>query len=400
METPPTTCNDSDIPSSDGKQSNNCVHILAIIRHPVGGIRTFIRYVYTNFNKANYHFTLLAPDLPELHVLLNDLKCFETDFIPINQNPSGFHFFLSVSKAIFGGKFDLVHSHGFTSGLCSILPSILTKTPHIMTSHDILQQNQFQGMKGLLKKKVLSLLFPMIDVIHAVSNDARANLIEFLPRLRCHNNKVVAIQNGIEVERFNNSQTRDFRHELELGNNTFLIGFLGRFMSPKGFRYLIEALELMLLNDLPKKPLILTFGEGCFVREEIAGVTKRGLDRYVNFLPFVPNPASTIKGLDVVVMPSLWEACPLQPMEAMVSGVPVIGTNCIGLREVLEDTSAKIITPKDSKALANAIIEEMSNPSTYKSRQFAGEAAIRFDVKKQASRLEHIILNLIKQKSS
>ena len=132
METPPTTCNDSDIASSAGKQPNNCVHILAVIRHPVGGIRTFIKYVYTNFNKTNYHFTLLAPDLPELHVLLNDLKCFKIDFIPIEKNPSDFLLFLAVSKAIVGGKIDLVHSHGFTSGLCATLPSILTKIPHIM----------------------------------------------------------------------------------------------------------------------------------------------------------------------------------------------------------------------------------------------------------------------------
>ena len=40
------------------------------------------------------------------------------------------------------------------------------------------------------------------------------------------------------------------------------------------------------------------------------------------FLPFVTNIASTLKGLDVVVMPSLWEACPLLAMETLVAGIP------------------------------------------------------------------------------
>lgn len=385
-----------DITNSATNSLKNYIHILSVIRNPVGGIRTFIRYVYTNFNKANYHFTLLAPDLPELHVLLNDLKCFKIDFISIKKNPSDSYFFLSVSKAILGRKFDLVHSHGFASGLCSVLPSILAKTPHVMTSHDILQQNQFSAIKGFLKKKVLSLLFPMINVIHAVSHDSRANLIEFLPSLKKHN-KVVVVPNGIEVERFKKPQKRDFRRELGIGKDAFLIGFLGRFMSLKGFHYLIQAINIIQKNSNLKKPFaVITFGWGGFIREEQKYIQEKGLQNYFYFLPFTPDVADAIKGLDVIAIPSLSETGPILPMEAMVSGVTVIGTNCIGLREVLEDTPAKIVPPKDSKALANAIIDEMSNPSVFQSQHFADKAAIRFDVKNQADKLEHIILNLIK----
>jgi glycosyltransferase involved in cell wall biosynthesis len=188
------------------------------------------------------------------------------------------------------------------------------------------------------------------------------------------------------------------RQELGLPSDGFLIGFLGRFMSQKGFRYLVDALAAMVqTKGLPRRSILLTFGDDGFIREEREAVTKRGLRKVVHFLPFVPDIASTLKGLDVVVMPSLWEACPLLPMEAMVAGVPVIGTNCIGLREVLQDTPAKVVPTRDGVALAEALIHEMKDPTTSAARAFVAEAADRFEVKRQVVELEKLMLSLLKR---
>jgi glycosyltransferase involved in cell wall biosynthesis len=94
-------------------------------------------------------------------------------------------------------------------------------------------------------------------------------------------------------------------------------------------------------------------------------------------------------------MPSLWEACGLLAMETMVAGVPLIGTNCIGLREVLRDTPAVAVSPRDSVSLANELFDEMNSPSTTKALEFLEEASRRFDVRKQAKELEDILLELI-----
>ena len=100
---------------------------------------------------------------------------------------------------------------------------------------------------------------------------------------------------------------------------------------------------------------------------------------------------------DVVVMPSLWEACGLLAMEAMVSGVPLIGTDCVGLREVLKGTPAAVVSTKDSAALASAILNEMDNPSTSRAREFVTEAATRFHVKRRASEIEDLMLVYLKE---
>ncbi|MEA3438062.1 MAG: glycosyltransferase family 4 protein, partial [Thermodesulfobacteriota bacterium] len=320
-------------------------------------------------------------------------------YLPIVSTPSTFTFFKAVFHAIVKGKYDLVHSHGFTAAICSILPSIISRSPHLFTSHDVFTRQQLQGIKGALKKMLFSFLLPFIDVIHSVSHDAEENFLEYLPSLRLIRWKLITIPNGIEVERFINNNRREFSKELKLPENVFLIGFLGRFMAQKGFKYLIGALELMNEStNLQKTPVILAFGGDAFVREEKEYVQQKGLQDSVYFLPFTPNIAAVLRGLDVVAIPSLWEACPLLPMEAMISGIPIIGTNCIGLREVLKQAPSVMVPIKDENALACALLKELRNPTTRLCKEFAPRAAILFDVKKQAIKIENVINSMLRKK--
>ena len=123
--------------------------ILLVVQHPVGGIRTFFRYVYRHFDPEKYQFSLVAPDLPETRVLLEDLRELDLKYIPADRNVSNWRLFKSVTKTIRKETFDLVHSHGFTSGVCSIVGALSQRTPHILTCHDVFTQKQFIGLKGL-----------------------------------------------------------------------------------------------------------------------------------------------------------------------------------------------------------------------------------------------------------
>ena len=77
----------------------------------------------------------------------------------------------------------------------------------------------------------------------------------------------------------------------------------------------------------------------------------------------------------------------------------LIGTNCVGLREVLKDTPATVVPVRDSAALSEALIKEIIYPSTVMARQFAVEAATRFDVKERAMELENLMLVYLKLKN-
>jgi glycosyltransferase involved in cell wall biosynthesis len=375
------------------------VSILLVVRHPVGGIRTFLRYVFRWFPPQKYHLALIAPQCTELDQLRLDLEAYSLTVIPIERHTAFPAFLRTVTKSIITNRFDLVYSHGFTSGLASALGSLATRTPHLTTCHDVFTDGQFVGVTGELTKLALTASFAMANCVHCVTHDARDNLLSYLPLTRFFRNRFVVIRNGIESDRFADAAVRDFRTELALENDCFLIGFLGRFMSQKGFRYLVDALELVQRRGaVSRRPVIVTVSpQDSYYREEMAEIDRRGLSASVFFLPFAANVAPTLKGLDVLVMPSLWEACGLLAMEAMVAGIPVIGSNCVGLREILDDTPARVVPMRDAAALAQAIMEEMQNPTTRLAREFAPVASERFNVAKQADALERLIDELVLQ---
>src|SRR5262249_29876037 len=91
--------------------------------------------------------------------------------------------------------------------------------------------------------------------------------------------------------------------------------------------------------------------------------------------------------LDLVAVPSLWEASSLVSMEAMAAGVPVLGSDCPGLREVLRDTPSHTVQAGDAGALAAGMLRALRHPWTEKARDFAATACARFDNERSAQRL-------------
>ena len=377
---------------------NNKYKILVVLRW-LGGIRTFCRYVYNEFDKERFAFTFLAPDVPEMQYLLDDLKIFEITFIPVKCDPAHAHLdWKTVYKKILMGDFDLIHSHGFTAGAYSAIPAYGKRIPHIMTLHEVFTDGQFSGWKGLLKKRFVHFILPYINLTHCVSHSAGENYFEYLPEMK-NKCKMVVIPNGIEVDRFLNPERMNLKKELSLQDDTFLIGFFGRFMSPKGFRYLIDALNILVIGKrTSRKPMVIAVNDGGFLSAERRRIAELGLNEYVTFMPFQPNPAPVMKGMDVIVMPSLWEGCGLQAMETLVSGVPFIGTDIPAIREMLEGTPGKMVPPRDAESLAEAICREMEKPSRKEAEGYIYSAAERFDVKKQAKQLIDIINNLTPNK--
>ena len=375
--------------------------VLLVVRWPVGGIRTFLRYVYTRFDPDQWHFTILTVPCSDSEALVEDMDGCDVRFIFVPNMPtdgsSGILLFTRyVTSALLRSRFDLVHSHGFTSAMGVALLAFFTRTKHIMTSHETLNVNQFLGFRGALKKWCIGKFFLLIDRVHSVSYDAQQNLFDFFPVLKNKSEKCVVIQNGIDVDRFLNAAPIDLR-EKRYEKNVFLIGFFGRFMSPKGFRYLVEAIGILTTDKtLEKRPLVMAFGGGGFIDREQRNIKEKGLERYFQFMPFEPNIAGVIKGVNVVVMPSLWEACPLLPMEALVCGIPLIATDCIGLREVTRGTPAVQVSVRDAKSLASEIGGMMEGNCEKKFKDFSAEAVKRFDVSVQAKAIKEIYTKTMK----
>jgi len=353
------------------------VRILLAVRWPVGGIRTFFQYVYGDVRFKEFSFTIIAPGTDFNEFLRNKAGFEKYTYIACGEQTSGF--LLKVRETISKNNFDIIHSHGFTSGVAAQVSFPRhSSSHHIMTAHDVLLRSQFRGLKGVLKRILLTYVFNRLDLIHTVTKSASENIAEILPGI--NRKKLYPIFHGIDTAYFLSGRPTDLRSQLNLDDKTFLIGFFGRFMPQKGFDTLMDAVGRITKENFPYNFKILTYGWGGYVREYYLAIKERGLERFFVQMPHSNDMPSILSSMDLVVMPSRWEACGLLAMESLTAGTPIIGSSCVGLKDVLEDTPARVITPGDSFSLAEAIKGEIKAPRKDEFFSYKSLAASRYSI--------------------
>lgn len=327
--------------------------VLLVVRWPVGGIRTFIHYVYSTWNDPNLELTILTPNITEVDYLESALSNIKCKFIRTNnRDPNILEFSKLVSSTIRQNNYDLIHCHGFIAAICTGWRIAFKNYRSLFTSHDTLREDQFVGIKGKFQKLIIEWSLNRFSVIQSVSYGAEKNLLDVLSGI--DSNKSCVIRNGIDTNRFFNSDIFNIREYYKLRSDQIIIGFFGRFMPQKGFKYLRESLAI-LEAEYPDRFIVVCFSGGGFFREEIETTDSMGLSKKILFHDFVPDTSSYIKGCDLVVIPSLWEACCLIVMEVLSAGVKVVASDCIGLGELCQGSPAEMVSPEDSEALADAI---------------------------------------------
>lgn len=365
--------------------------IFLVVRWPVGGIRTFINYIYGKWNYEPIELHILVPKVNEIAVLQEQLKNLPCVWhITASERPTFYDFMKEGISIIRNNQFSIIHAHGFTSAIAisPILP--FSKAGKIFTSHDVLNEKQFAGIKGGVKKWLMSVALNRYDIIHSVSNDAEANLQENLPGV--NSKKCVVVHNGVDTERFYTAEPYALGSQLGYGDDVVIIGFFGRFMSQKGFKYLIEAIQLLESKD-PGKYRVVCFGAGAFIREEKETIARLGLESAFHFHDFVSDTAPYVKACDIVAMPSLWEAYSLVAMEVLAAGVPLVASSCIGLREACEGSPAIMVNPADSSSLMLGI-EQAAQISPVTFSDYSEIAKIRFSVEKNREEIKKLYIDL------
>jgi glycosyltransferase involved in cell wall biosynthesis len=67
---------------------------------------------------------------------------------------------------------------------------------------------------------------------------------------------------------------------------------------------------------------------------------------------------------DLLVVPSLQENLPLVPLEGMACGIPVVGSDISGIREVVRPgVSGRLVPSKDPAALRGGIAQLLDDPA-------------------------------------
>ena len=355
--------------------------VLVVIRWPVGGIRTWCRYVYRDVVFSAYDIELLLPDIEGADSLRDDLADTGIRTTLVASSNSLATFRTAVAKYILRGRYALVHSHGFTSGLLAAIPCGLTATKHLFTPHDVVLDDQYRDFRGRIMRSLIATLLRSVTYVQPVGQAAADNLAKVFPRTFKWKRNVRVVRNGIDSSRFLEAEPEQVRDQYQIPPNAILVGFFGRFMAQKGFRYLVQAVASHKASNCGGRPIVvLAVGGGGFRREEELAIKALSLEGSFRFVDFTPNVAGLIKAVDVVAMPSLWEACPLLPMEVLVSGTPLVVSDWSACVEVVTGSPAAVVPMRDSEALLDAVLELSTPERKAEAMEFVPIAATRFDI--------------------
>jgi glycosyltransferase involved in cell wall biosynthesis len=279
---------------------------------------------------------------------------------------------------------DLLHSNSRTT---QILGNLLNKTcgiPHVFTSH------------GFFKNRFFRKLFPCWpDAVIAISEPVKEHLIE---DFHIDQKNVFVIHNGIDTEKYqiqNQKSKIEIKKELGL-SDAVVVGIVARLSDVKGHQYLIQAMPGV-LKSTPQAQLLIV-GEGKMKDELVKTVENLGIDKNVFFIPAVQDVRTVLSVMDLFVMPSLKEGLGLALMEAMASGLPVIGSNIGGIRSLIKDgINGLLVEPADADSLAYNILRLLTNPDQAKSLGEAAQIFIKenFSQEKMIDQTEEVYLKCL-----
>jgi glycosyltransferase involved in cell wall biosynthesis len=153
------------------------------------------------------------------------------------------------------------------------------------------------------------------------------------------------------------------REALGLSENDLVLGNVSRIVPWKGHDYAIDVvgalkesfptLKLMIAGDA-KTP-----SERGFKERLMKKVRRQGLEGKIIFSGWIKDPARYFAAFDLYLLTSMpFEGVPGAVIEAALAGVPVVGFDCFGVREI-PGVLATLVPPRDVRGLTSALREKL-----------------------------------------
>lgn len=264
------------------------------------------------------------------------------------QSKLHWQFILSFKALLIKNNIQLVNAHHFSPLLYSYLATRRTGIKIVYTEHSVWQYREM----GIIRKLISNLLLIKSNAIIAISEQ----LLQFyqsLPLL-CKG-KIHLILNGIDLARFNQNHKRYvLKSTMGFKPNDIVIGMIANLRPEKNHKVLISAFS-KLHEKIENSHLVLA-GLDCMNGDVQRCAADTGCADKIHFLGSIENVADVLNILDVFCLPSFHEGMPLTVLEAMACGVPVVGSDVLGINEVItHNDNGLLFTSNDPTMLAETL---------------------------------------------
>jgi len=250
--------------------------------------------------------------------------------------------FLFTPFIILLNKPKVIHAHGLIAGAIAVFWGKIFKIRTIISSHSI----YIFPKKGLYREFV-KLIFHNSDHLLGLCRQA----VSEIKNLRIPQEKVSSFTYWIDMEKF--KKIPDAKVKLHW-TDKFVILFVGRFVSIKGIKDLLESSILW-----HNKITLAIVGVGPMEKE----IRKYALkNKQILFLGAIDNSYLPFyySASDALIAPSVFEeGFGRVIIEALACGLPVIGSNRGAIPEAMDNSVGKLIdvTPKNIAQTVNYFYE-------------------------------------------
>jgi glycosyltransferase involved in cell wall biosynthesis len=208
---------------------------------------------------------------------------------------------------------------------------------------------------------------------------------------------VSIVPNGVDLRLFREATTPIDRAKFDFGSQDVLLIFTGRLGPEKNLHFLLRSfagiaqaysnVDLILVGDGPER-------ENLQEWVERVGLSPRVC--FTGMLPYEQLPAYLAMA-DAFVTASVTEVHPLSVIEAMASGLPVLGIRSPGVGDTVQDQVSGLLVPEEDLAaftakLARLITEpELRKEMGQRARQAAQSYAIERTVQLMAQCYQNLV---------
>lgn len=296
--------------------------------------------------------------------------------IPLYHVPKAKRIDLSTMKTmgeiIARNNIDVVNAHHFLSLIyCFYGSKIKNNSGLVYTEHSEWELEQIPRKWRALGGCLLRRADALVGVSEAVSTRLQQTF-------NADPARTVSITNGAgQGAGIDRRRQHALRKELGIANGDRVVGIVANLKKIKNHKLLLAAF-LELVRERQGVKLLLV-GQGFdhdpdnSEPEVRAFIAANGLAKKVILTGYRPDVPDLLSLMDVFCLTSFNEGLPISLIEAMAAGLPVVGTDVDGIREVIVQGENGFLVPLgDPKSLKKALLTLLSDPELR--RKFGNES--------------------------
>jgi glycosyltransferase involved in cell wall biosynthesis len=255
---------------------------------------------------------------------------------------------MKLRRALLPGPVDLIHAHETAPALVARAATFGRRVPIVMTYH---------GAAPAREASVARIGRACADLVISPSATSLDGLVaKGLPA-----RKAIVIGLGIATAPDSDpSAVAALRTALLKDQSGPLIISLSRLSEQKGIDTMIEVAARVIANHPGAVFAVAGGGPLAGVVQEWAD--KAGVGANVRFLGPVSTVPQHLQAADMFLLTSRWENLPISIVEAFRAGLPVIATDCGGVRELVSDSVGALLPVGDVPGITAAVTDLIEDP--------------------------------------